>query len=405
MRVLCSSGITNDLGLPARLLPVAAELRSRGHEIAFANPAPAASRLIGEAGFPNLAWPVPLDPLAPRKVTLPVQFPLADAEQAMCLIYGDPDYTATEVRNWQDLIRQWGADVLLDSFGPAGCAAALIERIPLVEVLQSDFHPESRFTREAPPHGSLTAAGNFNRLLSQSGIREFDLVTRLTVAGSSIVAGSASTDPVPDPALPYAGALGWGDPDAALPESVPRPGKRPLVFLYGGNPDYTGGKESGVVVDAAVEALGSLDMDVVLAAGNQPYPDDLPANFTALPYVTGSALARRADLMIHHGGHGSYLTALAAGIPAVAIPTYSERESIGRRLAATGAGLCLVPEGDQFSGQTLAGPLLRDAVTSVLNDPGYRRAAQRIKAELAALPGAAGVADLVEAAIGRSLPT
>lgn len=398
MRVLCSSGATNDLGLPSRLLPVAAELRARGHEVAFANPASAATRLIAAAGFENLPWPVPLNPIGARKVTIPVDFPLVSAEQAMCLIYGDPEYTATEVGNWRQLIRQWRADVLLDTFGPAGCAAALIERTPAVEILQADFHPDSTFAWWQPPRPSPTAVGTFNPLLAAAGLAEVDLVTRLPLTGSTVVVGCASTDPVPDPALPYVGTLDWGAPDERLPMAIPAPGGRPLVFLYGGNPDYLGVRKSGVVVDAAVDALGSADVDVVLAAGNQVYPDVLPDNFIALPYVPGPALIRRADLMIHHGGHGSYLMALGAGKPAVSIPTYAERESNGRRLAALGAGLYLVPQVDQLGVQHLDPPLLGEAVRSVLNNPAFGEAARRVQQELTSLPGAAAVADLVEAA-------
>jgi UDP:flavonoid glycosyltransferase YjiC (YdhE family) len=398
MRVLCSSGATNDLGLPSRMLPVAAQLRLRGHEVAFANPAPAATRLLTSAGFENLAWPVALDPLAPREMPIPIEFPLVDAEQSMCLIYGDPDYAATEVANWQELIREWRPDVMLDTFGPAGCTAALIEGIPFVELLQADFHPDTTFTWWQPRRETPTAVDSFNPLLAAAGLAQADKVTRLPLRGTTVVIGSASTDPVPGAQLPYAGSLQWGEPDDQLPESIPAPRNRPLVFLYGGNPDYSGRRKSGVVVDATVEALTGEDVDVVLAAGNQVYRDELPANFVAVPYASGPALIRRADVMIHHGGHGSYLLALAAGKPAVCIPTYAERESNARRLAALGAGICLVPEGETFTGQHLDASLLRDAVRSVLNCPSYAAAAGRVQQELAALLGPAGVADMVEAA-------
>ena len=395
MRVLCSSGITNDLGLPSRVLPVAAELRSRGHQVAFANAAPAASRLIAAAGFENLDWPVPLDPLA-QSFPIPVEFPLVDAEQSLCLIYGDPDYTATEVQNWRELLRTWRADVLLDSFGPAASAAALIEGVPMVEIAQADFLPGARFNWWEDARETPSAVGSFNPLLAAAGVPEVDLVIRLPLLGAAMVVGSPSTDPVADPALRHAGSLQWGSATDPLPPGLPAPGRRPLVYLYGGNPDYTGTKQSGVVVDAAVEALGSEDVDVVLAAGNQVFPDSLPANFIAVPYASGPALIERADLMINHGGQGSYLLALGAGKPAVSIPTYAERESNARRMAGLGAGICLVPEGD-FMGQTLDAGLLRDAVRTIVADPAYGLAAQRVARELAALPGAAGVADLVEA--------
>jgi len=76
-----------------------------------------------------------------------------------------------------------------------------------------------------------------------------------------------------------------------------------------------------------------------MSAGHQLLPRPLPANFRPPGYAPGQALDRRADVMIHHGGHGSTLTALAAGTPALIIPTYSERESNARHAAALGVAL------------------------------------------------------------------
>ncbi|MGH9350968.1 MAG: hypothetical protein ACRD2G_02205 [Terriglobia bacterium] len=41
----------NDLGLPARMVPIARALADRGHEVAVFNPAPAPGKLIAEAGL------------------------------------------------------------------------------------------------------------------------------------------------------------------------------------------------------------------------------------------------------------------------------------------------------------------------------------------------------------------
>jgi UDP:flavonoid glycosyltransferase YjiC (YdhE family) len=45
---------SNDLGLLARSLPIARELKNHGHEVAFCSPAKAPSKLISDAGFDNL---------------------------------------------------------------------------------------------------------------------------------------------------------------------------------------------------------------------------------------------------------------------------------------------------------------------------------------------------------------
>jgi UDP:flavonoid glycosyltransferase YjiC (YdhE family) len=101
--------------------------------------------------------------------------------------------------------------------------------------------------------------------------------------------------------------------------------------------------------------------------------------------------------MIHHGGHGSTLTALAAGTPALIIPTFSERESNARRVAAVGAGICLVPEGTGLGAHHLDNQSVRDAIHALLTTTSYRQAAQAVRHELAALPGSHGVADIGEA--------
>src|SRR5574340_383955 len=45
---------TNDLGLLTRSLPIARELRNRGHHVAFCHPASAPQALISQAGFENV---------------------------------------------------------------------------------------------------------------------------------------------------------------------------------------------------------------------------------------------------------------------------------------------------------------------------------------------------------------
>lgn len=171
--------------------------------------------------------------------------------------------------------------------------------------------------------------------------------------------------------------------------------------------------DSAIVLDACIQALADLDADVVVGAGNQELPSPLPANFMPLDHAPGQVLARRADAMVHHGGHGSTLTALAAGTPALIIPTYSERESNARRAAALGAATYLVPEtedGDAQhepglamvptmggAGRRLEPKLVADAIRTLLEDPRYSDSAQTAAHQLAGLPGAASAAGAIEA--------
>jgi UDP:flavonoid glycosyltransferase YjiC (YdhE family) len=394
MRVVCSSIPSNDLGLPSRLLPVAQELRSRGHEVAFSNPAPVPAELIARAGFANLPWPIPRVP--PPSVTLTP--PIVDVDHLLMVGFADPSNTANQIENWKLVIREWEADVVLDSFGPAGCTAARLLDIPYVQVLQADFHPDSRFTWWLPPQQAPSPVASFNAVLEAAGHPPVDRAARLLLGTATVVVGAPSTDPVPDPTLPHAGALIWEDPHSRLPDSLPPPGERPLVFLYGGN-TYGRTTGPGVVVESAIQALGGLNIDVVIGTGNQDIPEPLPRNVSAFRYVSGPAMARRADVMIHLGGHSSTMTALATGTPALVVPTYSERESNARRVANLGSSLCLTPQGTLLTGMTINAEQVAAAVNSLINDPSYRDAAQAVSEELCALGGARGVADVVESII------
>jgi hypothetical protein len=206
VRVLCSSIPSNDLGLPSRLLPVALELRRRGHEVAFSNPASAPAKLISGAGFENLPWPLPR--LAPQTPLPPL--PSLDADQVLCLLYRDPDVTANEIANWKLLIQQWGADAVLDSFGPTGCAAARMLRVPQVQNPPSRLSSRSRFTWWLPPQETPSPVAAFNAVLEAAGLPPVDRASRLLLGEATVVVGSLLTDPVPDPNLPVCGSSELG---------------------------------------------------------------------------------------------------------------------------------------------------------------------------------------------------
>jgi len=195
------------------------------------------------------------------------------------------------------------------------------------------------------------------------------------------------------------GSLAWGRSTDPLPAGVPAAQGRPLVFLYGGKARYRPGMafwaDSAVVVESTLAAVANLEVDLVVAGGYQALPQNIPANVTVLDYAPGQALAGRADVIVHHGGHGSTLTGLTAGTPALVIPTYSERESNGRRTALLGAGLCLAPE-ERDGERVLEPSVVATALRQLLTDVDYRQNAKRAGDDLAALPGAAAVVEAVE---------
>ena len=91
-------------------------------------------------------------------------------------------------------------------------------------------------------------------------------------------------------------------------------------------------------------------------------------------------LLSHCALMVSHGGSGSVVGALAHGLPLVLIPMGADQPHNAVRCADLGLARWLDPI-------ATTPEEVRDAVAAVLADPSYRRAAERLRDEIAALPG------------------
>jgi MGT family glycosyltransferase len=157
--------------------------------------------------------------------------------------------------------------------------------------------------------------------------------------------------------------------------------------------------DSVVVLHASIEALADEAVQVVVSTGHHALPKEalpLPANFRHEPFVPGLAMAERSDLLIHHGGYGSCQTGLYTGTPAVIIPTFSERESNARRVAAVGAGDFILPTEDASGKKQVRAGELRAVVRRVLSNPSFRQNARRIGEKMKAYGGATEAAQRIE---------
>jgi UDP:flavonoid glycosyltransferase YjiC (YdhE family) len=244
----------------------------------------------------------------------------------------------------------------------------------------------------------------FSRVAIELGCPPVSRVVDIFRGDLVLVVGTPETDPLPSTAKAvYVGPILWQQPCGDLPEWVSSLGNDcPLIWLYPGNPRYglqPSFADSGVLMSAAIGALADARMSVVLTTGYQALPPQLrclPENFVFAPYLPGIPMAARCDLMIHHGGHGSFMTGLLAGTPQVIVPTYSERESSARRMAALGAGEFVVPTETESGKKQVDLAEFKAKVQRVLTEPGYRQRA-RLVARLTRRYGGAGeAADRIE---------
>lgn len=181
---------------------------------------------------------------------------------------------------------------------------------------------------------------------------------------------------------------------------------RPLSWLYPGNPRYAATPVAGdseVIIRTAIEALAGERIHVVMTSGHQPLPKEIgapPKNFTLASYLPAIAMAGLSDVMIHHGGHGSFMTGVLAGTPQVIVPTLSERESNARRMAALGVGEFVIPSVGESGVKQLDVEEFKVAVHRVLVEPRYRETARELAESMRKYGGAREAADRVESFAG-----
>ena len=157
--------------------------------------------------------------------------------------------------------------------------------------------------------------------------------------------------------------------------------RQPFVYV-------TLGTVIGTMVDLAssyrtvIEAVADLPVRVLLTTGAEVAPDALgvvPANVHIERFVPQDQVLPHAAALLCHGGSGTTIGGLAAGVPMVVAPMFADQPFNAQCIAATGAGLA-VPL------RTANAAEMRAALLRVLEQPSFRAVAQRFAAEIAALP-------------------
>ncbi|MFE1103479.1 glycosyltransferase, partial [Nocardiopsis alba] len=105
----------------------------------------------------------------------------------------------------------------------------------------------------------------------------------------------------------------------------------------------------------------------------------VPSNVRLVDYVPLHALAATSTATINHGGWGSVLTGLAAGLPQAIMAGWFDNPMLARRLSALGAALDVPVE-------RATPELLADSARRVLEDEELSRGAHRIAAGIRSRP-------------------
>jgi MGT family glycosyltransferase len=144
------------------------------------------------------------------------------------------------------------------------------------------------------------------------------------------------------------------------------------------------------VLPGILAALEPLSVRVLLTLGGVLPVDavDAPPNVTVRTYVPHDMVLSHMAAVITHGGLSTITAALESGLPMVCIPLGRDQPLNAARVEASGVGRVVEPGAPANE--------LASAVHALLRDGGFRAAARRHAAEIAALGHGEQPADQVE---------
>jgi UDP:flavonoid glycosyltransferase YjiC (YdhE family) len=342
------------------LIPLALAARAAGHEVVFATGGTFLPRLRS-LGFE----------------AQPVGITIAEAESEARRRHGDDDPLALILTMFGDVLpRHTLADLepLLDKLRP-----------DLVVYEQSDVGAAAAALRTGVPVISHVIGRSLPASVMEQASERLGWLWDGQVPVDPML-GNACLDVWPpslrDPvtmALPTRIPLrpvAWNEP-GELPAVARTPRVRPLVYLTLGTVAY-GAVE---VMRAAIDGLSALPVDVLVAVG----PGDpaalgaVPATVRVARFVPQAELLPHVDLVVHHGGTGTTLGALAAGRPQLVMPQGADQFVNAELLADQGAGRRLVAD-------EITPAAITEQAQHLLTDADHRDAARAVAAEIGAMP-------------------
>lgn len=369
MRVVCTAVPGSGLFLPT--VPLAWALRAAGHEVLLLNNGDGARAAAG-AGLPVV------DPLPERDLW--AEFMAAIAEMRK----GDAD------RQPQRGGFGWFGEQMIDGMLPVARA----------------FRPDLVITTAEQGAGRLIAADLGVPLVEQgirlgwAGLDEHVLAARKDIAdyleptAQRLGLSDAPITPVAtiDVRPPSMGGTATDtqhlmryvpyNESRVVPGWVTLPPTRPRVCVTLGSvlPALGGvGVLRGVLAE-----LSTMDIEVLLALGDIDLSDlgELPANVRPLGWMPLNALMPTCAAIVHHGGSATVATPLVYGVPQVALPKFADQPLNANVMATRGVGLT-VSEPEEVA----------PALTRVLDDQAFAKAAAEVRDEIAEQPSPAFVAD------------
>lgn len=279
-----------------------------------------------------------------------------------------------------EAVRRFRPDAIYRDYGfHAGWLAGMLTNVPVATFGFFPMPPSlgasrftARYTQAIDTVGAVGDLASLDRWLTVYGL------PRCWFGSESLPATSHLVQPDDPPAVD----------DSGVDELLFGLGDRPTVYATLG----TVFNDSTGLWDLVFDGVASLDVDVIATVGASIDRDTIsaPPNVRLASFVPQRLLLPHCDAVIAHGGYGTLMGALRAGIPVVSIPAgAADNVPNAVRLELLGAGRAVMSP-DRCASDVTA------ALRVVLDDPAYRVAAHAVACEISELPPADHAATLLE---------
>ena len=369
------------------MLGLAAACRERGHDVAWAAHESVCPQLR-EAGFEAYAAGLPegitskgLEERYPDLMALPA------AERPMFLfakIFG-PDRAGPMLDDLLPVVEAYEPALLVcDQAELAGPIAAARAGVPNVTHGFGHPLPADRVARAGDEMAELWEA---NGLEPRPYAGTYDHLYLDIYPDTLEIGDSPHIDPV-QKLRPGAA------PAADAPDSPWAGDGDPLVYLTFG----TVWNSDVELLRTVLAGVSALPVRVVFTCG--PGKDvhafgEQPANVHVADYIPQAQLLPHCAVVASHAGSGTFLAALATGLPQLLLPQAADQFLNASAGAQAGAGIAIEPE-------QLSAAAITEALGGLLRDPSYAKAAQGLSTEIAAMPGHDEVVQELERRFGAT---
>jgi UDP:flavonoid glycosyltransferase YjiC (YdhE family) len=365
------------------LVPFARALQDAGHEVAFAT-APDFCTTVSANGF--RCFPAGASETGgEHRARLDRMSNVDGPERAafMWREYFAGSWAERTLPDVLDVARRWRPDVIVrDMVEFTGCVAAEVLGIPHAAVQVSAYRP----------HLNEVVAPSVDRLRAAAGLpatNPGETLHRYLLLCPQPPALQDPASPLPPTAHHVRHAGFDTSANDLLPAWVEQlPSDEPTVYATLG----TVANANTHILQAILEGLRGEPGNLILTTGRNVDPaifGEQPRNVHIERYIPQSLLLPHCDLVVVHGGSGTMRDALSHGLPLVIVPVSADQYVNAKRCTELGVAR-VVPPGNRTPGA------IREAVRETLQNPTYRRNAERLRDEMHALPGPEHVVTLLE---------